>query len=352
MMTMTDWIPFLAARGARLEADGATIAGYSDRPEDTPQASVLCDLSALEVLAISGEDAATFLQGQLTCDVRLATSTQSRRGALCTPRGRALATFRLWAQGDGFRMVLPASLADAIRKRLSLYVLRARVRIVPSESAIVRIGIAGPQAAAALAPALGIDLDALPRRDGVLERDSATVVALPGDRFLVGVPPARAPALWVPLAARLTESAGSAWAWRALEAGDADVLPATQDQFIPQMLNLDLDGGIGFSKGCYTGQEIVARTQHLGRLKQRLYRCHLASGPAPAAGTPLFSADFEGQASGTVFAAAPRPDGSVVILAVLRVDTVAAGFPVHCGSPDGAPLRGPRQVDADLPTCG
>lgn len=348
---MTDWIPFLAARGARFAADGATIAGFSDCPEDTAQTSVLCDLSELEVLAFTGEDAGTFLQGQLTCDVRLATSTQSRRGALCTPKGRALATFRLWAQRDGFCMVLPAALADAIRRRLSLYVLRARVRIAPPEAATVRIGIAGPDAALALALALGIDRDALPHRDGVLAGDGATVIALPGERFLVCAAQEAAPALWERLATRLTEAAGTAWAWRALEAGDADVLPATQDQFVPQMLNLDLDGGIGFSKGCYTGQEIVARTQHLGRLKQRLYRCHLASGPAPAAGTALYSPDFEGQATGTVLAAAPRPDGRVVVLAVLRVDTVAAGLPVHCGTPDGAPLRGSRQVDADLPPC-
>ena len=105
---MTDWIPFLAARGARFAADGATIAGFSDCPEDTAQTSVLCDLSELEVLAFAGEDAGTFLQGQLTCDVRLATSTQSRRGALCTPKGRALC--------DRYRAIREACLVDAVAR--------------------------------------------------------------------------------------------------------------------------------------------------------------------------------------------------------------------------------------------
>ncbi len=345
---MSDWNSFLAERGARQTIDGALVDGFIGRAPDTAQASVLCDLPGLDLLAFSGEDARTFLQGQLTCDVREATEVRSRRGALCTPKGRVLATFRLWAQDDGYRMALPRALAEPIRKRLGMYVLRSRVRITPLQD-IVRFGVAGPNARPALARALDVPAADLPARDGVLSRPDTCVIGLPGERYLVCSEPARAIQLWSALAVELLESGQSAWAWRSLAAGDADVLPATQDQFVPQMLNLDLSGGIGFAKGCYTGQEIVARTQHLGRLKQRLYRCGLTPGRPPAAGTALYSGDFQGQASGMVLDAASRPDGTRVVLAVLRVDTVAAGITVHCAYPDGEPLQSPRQVDVDLP---
>ncbi|MFN7753863.1 MAG: YgfZ/GcvT domain-containing protein [Pseudomonadota bacterium] len=345
---MSDWLSFLAERGARLAVDEPIIHGFDGRAPDTAQASVLCDLSGLDLLAFSGEDAQTFLQGQLTCDVREATRVRARRGALCTPKGRVLATFRLWAQDDGYRMALPRSLCEAIGKRLGMYVLRSRVRITPLRD-VVRFGVAGSRARSALARALEVSPADLPVRDGVLSRLDACVIGLPGERYLVCSDPARAPLLWNALAVDLLESGHSAWAWRSVAAGDADVSPATQDQFVPQMLNLDLSGGIGFAKGCYTGQEIVARTQHLGRLKQRLYRCSLPTGPTPDAGTALYSDDFEGQASGMVLDAATRPDGARVVLAVLRVDTVAAGITVHCAYPDGEPLQSPQQVDVDLP---
>lgn len=344
---MTDWFAFLSERGARLAADGLSVSGFARDCADGEQASVLCDGSAIGLLSVTGEDAQGFLQGQVTCDVREVAPDRLRRGALCSPKGRVLATFRLWAEPGGYCLALPDSLLEPIRRRLGMYVLRARVRIAEAPAGTVRLGVAGPAARGALARALAVALETLPAVDRVMRHDGACVVGLPGARFLVCAGLDTARALWTSLATDLVEAGSDAWNWRALQAGDADVLPSTQEQFVPQMLNLDLQGGIGFAKGCYTGQEIVARTQHLGRLKQRLYRCTLPAGPVPAAGTPLYSRDFEGQASGTVLAAACGPDGATIVLAVLRVDTVQAGLAVHCGSPEGPVLAAALLVDGD-----
>jgi len=340
-----DWKRFLAERGARFVPDESTPAGFADAPADSPARGLVVDLSDTAVLRVAGADASDFLQGQVTCDVREATGDQVRRGALCTPKGRVLATFRLWRTGDGYRMLLPGTLVDPLARRLGLYVLRAKVAIENVSDARVRLGVAGPGAEAALARALERSVGALPGCGHRLECGEFDVLGLPGARYLLEAPFHAARAAWVSLAGELAEQGAPAWAWRALLAGDADVLPATQDQFVPQMLNLDRLGGISFAKGCYTGQEIVTRTQHLGRIKQRLFRCTLPSGPSPAPGTPLFSPDFEGQASGTVLAAAALPDTSVVVLAVLRVDTVEAALAVRVGAPDGAMLVEPRLVE-------
>lgn len=343
-----DWFDFLARQGAR--TDGTSPAGVVDFGDAGAERlaarddAVLCDLSHRSVLGFTGDDAQTFLQGQLTCDVREATRTASRPGALCTPKGRALATFRLWQDEAGFCMLLPQPLAEPVRRRLAMYVLRAKVKVADASADTVRLGLAGPRARARLAEALGADIAAVaPGGDAVRGHDGLQVLGLPGERVLVIVPPAVAPALWTRLASRCRPAGSAAWRWAAIAAREPDVLPATQEQFVPQMLNLDLVGGIGFQKGCYTGQEIVARTQYLGRLKQRLYHAHLAldsgaGGPVlPQPGDPLYSDDFDGQSTGMVVDAAPAPGGGVDLLAVIRTDS-AASRPIRWARSDGPAL--------------
>jgi len=355
-MMNSPWQDFLLARGAVPGPGSGSPVSFGDPEGELAAASgsaMLCDLSHLGVIGFRGEDAQAFLQGQLTCDVREAGTAASRPGALCTPKGRALATFRLWQDGTGYCMQLPAARLEAVRKRLSMYVLRAKVEVSDRSADTVRLGVAGPEADARLCAALALAADALPAPGAIVQVGPAQLLGLDGARFELVTPCEDGPRLWNLLSATILPAGEPAWRWACLAAGEAMLHEATQEQFVPQMLDLDLTGGIGFSKGCYTGQEIVARTQYLGRLKQRLYFGHLAhpGDPAvpgqpgllhaaaalPAPGTPLYSADLDGQSTGMVVESALAPSGGIALLAVVRTGSADA-HPVHVGSLAGPVL--------------
>jgi len=272
------------------------------------------------LLRYTGADASTFLHGQLTCDVQALKPGASSYGGYCTPKGRLLATFLLWADADGFMMLLPAALAEAIRKRLSMYVLRSKVKIEDVTAQQACIGVSGSESARDIA-ALGGTLPE--RQHGVTFNGAVRVVYLPQRRYLAVVP--QAPA-------QIPDDSG-AWAAADIAAGIPFIVPATQEEFVPQMVNLDLIGGLSYSKGCYPGQEIVARTHYLGRLKQRMFRA--STDAAAQAGDKLYSSGLGDQSCGMIVAATPSGNGSEV-LAVLRLGEEEA---VHLHSLQGAVLQ-------------
>jgi folate-binding protein YgfZ len=193
----------------------------------------------------------------------------------------------------------------------------------------VRIGIGGPLASAAVS-AVGT----VPMVHHSVAIEGGSLAALPGSRFIAFVKPPAAPALWDRLATRARPAGSGVWQWLTIRAGLPLITAATQDQFVPQMANLDALGGISFNKGCYTGQEIVARTQYLGRLKERLYLGHVDVAAPIVPGTRLHSVAFDAQPCGTVLAAAPAPEGGSDLLAVLQI-SAADGGDVRLGATDG-----------------
>lgn len=338
--TITDpvqtWHDFLRRQGAVIEA-GETRAFGEPAAERRAagEHDVLVDLSHFSLIQASGADALTFLNGQLTCDARDVTPERSRLGAWCSPKGRMLALFRVLRRDDGYLLQLPAPLAPDVLKRLRLYVLRAQVTLAPADATWLRFGLAGPNAPALAQAALG----AAPAADGtVATADDAIVCRLPGfhPRFQILAPLARAMALWQRLAGDALPVGSPAWAWHDIVAGIPAVLPETIDSFIPQMANLDLLGGISFTKGCYTGQEIVARLHYRGRLKQRMYRLHVEGDRTPAPGTPVYAPRSD-QSSGTVVIGAPAPAGGQDMLAVIYSDRIDAEL--RLGTPDGPRLE-------------
>jgi len=277
-------------------------------------------LSDWSLLRFSGADAPAFLHGQLTCDVLTLKSGTSTYGGYCTPKGRLLATFLLWADADGFMMMLPAALAESIRKRLSMYVLRSKVKIEDVTTQQACIGITGGTAADDIA-ALG---GTVPERThNVTFNGTVSIAQLPVKRYLAVVPQALA---------QMPVDNGT-WASADVAAGIPFISTETQDEFVPQMVNLDLIGGLSYTKGCYPGQEIVARTHYLGKLKQRMFRARVSA--TANAGDKLFSTSLGDQASGMIITAAPAGSGSDV-LAVLRIDDNEA---VRLNSPDGAAIE-------------
>ncbi len=295
--------------------------------------AVACDLSAFAVLAIEGPDAAAFLQGQLSNDIAALLPGTLQYTSYNSPGGRMLANFVLWRDGpEHFRALLPAGIAAAVARRLGMFVLRAKVKVADISATVACFGVGGPGAGDALLAALG----ALPTEHAALRHGDATLLAMARDRIVVVAPAASADATRAALAGHAVPADAAVWQWLLIRAGVPVVTAATQDKFVPQTANWDVLGGISFRKGCYTGQEIVARTQYLGRLKERagVFR---TEAPAVAPGDRLYSPVFDDQPCGTVVNAAPAPDGGIEFVAVVQLAAAASGT-LALGAPGGPPV--------------
>jgi len=331
----TSWLEFLESRGARV-APGSDI-DFGDPGTELRSAqskNVVAPLAHLATLGFSGADAGAFLQGQLSCDVQGLDAFHGTLGCYCTPQGRMLANFMLWRDGDDLRIALAADIAAAIQKRLQMFVLRSKVKIVNLDSELVLLGVAGPSSARAIQDATGI----APQEPLGLQRaGAATAIRLFGERFLVAVRLQDAPELWQRLTGKLAPVGTAAWRWLDIVAGVPWVTGSTQDQFVPQMANLEVIGGINFRKGCYTGQEIIARTQYRGKVKRRMYLAHVAGSEA-SAGDQIVGEDDGEPAGGIVVNAAPSPEGGSDLLAVLQSASVGMRD-LHLRAADGPRLE-------------
>ena len=296
--------------------------------------SVFALLGHLGVLQFSGEDAESFLQGQLSCDVANVGLRSSTYGAYCSPKGRMLANFLLWRGEAGFFMALSRDIVAAVQKNISRFVLRSKVKISDASSDIVLVGAAGPRVDGALRdvfPDLPTEPNEVCRQPGM-----GAVMKLRDGRFVLATEGSSAPALRQRLAGSLKPVDARAWRWLDIRSGLPLVTAATQDQFVPQMANFELLGGVSFDKGCYTGQEIVARAQHLGKVKRRMFLANVAA--AAAAGDELYSEDLGDQASGMVVNSEASPDGGHDLLAVVQTASRDSSA-VHLKSRGGPVLR-------------
>jgi tRNA-modifying protein YgfZ len=339
---LSDWTDFLLARGASF--DGAAVAAFGD-PEGelvaARDAAVVCDLGPLAALRVCGTDAAAFLHGQLTSDVGELAPGSMQLSAWCSPKGRVLANFILRRiDSEGFELLLPRLLLESVQRRLAMFVLRSKVAIHDASDATIRIGIGGPAAAQRIESVIGT-APVLHRCTAI---EGGAMAGLLGSRFIAVVEPSQAPGLWNRFGA--VRAAGfPCWRWLTIHAGLPMILPSTQDQFIPQMINLDALGAVSFQKGCYTGQEIIARTQYLGRLKERLALAHGNAAPAP--GARLYAPAFGDQPCGTVLNAGAAPGGGADLLIVAQIAAIVAGD-LRLEAQDGAALT-PLQLPYAVP---
>jgi folate-binding protein YgfZ len=216
-----------------------------------------------------------------------------------------------------------------------MFIMRSKVAARDATDENVRLVLAGPQAAAALADA------GLPLPDGAMKtagNEQGLTVRIGADKFVLAIAPEKSAATWTALSKHAIPVGTAAWDWLRLANGIPMITAATQEEFVPQMVNWEVLGGVSFQKGCYPGQEIVARTQYLGKLKRRMYLAHVDGNDAPAAGDSLYTPDMEGQASGVVVNAAPAPGGGFDLLAVAQIESVAANQPIHWKSENGPVL--------------
>ncbi len=333
------WQTFLEQHGARLVAGMVTDFGDpAGELRAVETGRVLCDLSHFDLIDIQGEEAASFMQGQFCNDVRDVSDTHSQLNGHCTAKGRLLASFRLFRHDGHYYLRLPAALSDTLSKRLRMYVLRAKVSIAAAPDTWVGFGFAGPDADRALHAALG----AVPTQaDAVLAAKGAIVLRVPGPqpRYEIFGESAAMQSLWSTLATDAHSVGARIWSLLDIRSGLATILPQTAEAFVPQMVNLQQVGGVSFTKGCYPGQEVVARMQYLGKLKRRMYRAHIATENAPQPGAALYTAHAEtGQDAGMIVDAQPAPHGGYEVLAVVQSADVELGD-VRLDGPQGAALQ-------------
>lgn len=334
-MLNPDWQAFLQQHGAQFQ--NGTAQNFGDASAErlaTRDSTVLCDLSQFGILKVSGEEAQSFLQNLCSNDIKAVTPGQAQLSSLNTAKGRVLATFLIWQSGADYYLHLPAALTAVIQKKLTMYVLRAKVKIEDVSAQQVCLGLAGKEAVALLQAHVG-ELPQSPL--AVAQHANASIMRIGDDRFQIITTPEHAPALWQKFGARPVGS--PCWDWLNIRAGIPVVLPATQEQFVLQMLNLDILGGVSFKKGCYPGQEIVARMHYLGKLKQRTFLAHVDSDIAPQPNDALYSDDYAGQISGNILNTAPAPQGGYDVLATLHISSVKDARAVHWQAADGAALN-------------
>jgi len=282
--------------------------------------TIACDLSHNALLEIAGDDATAFLHGQFTNDVESLPVGAAQWNGWCSAKGRLLATFLLVRTETGYLMMLPATIAPGVAKRLGMFVLRSRVKIRDVSADLARIGLAGKVAASVAARHWGHTPD--PMRS--VESKGSRCVALDASRFVVLAPMADAQEALEVFSENVTRAGAEAWEWTMIAAGVPTIVTETQEAFVPQMANLELIGGVSFKKGCYPGQEIVARTQYRGILKRRMALAHIGADAAtkPAPGMAVYSTAFGEQAAGEIANAAPAPEGGTDFLVVAQVESL------------------------------
>lgn len=304
------WQDLLAARG--LSPDGETFGEMTGELKAAAEGTVVVPLVDMAAIRASGEEAAAFLHNLLTNDIQSLPAGGVRFAGFCTPKGRLLATFHVWRDGPDVLLALSADIQPAMLKKLTMYILRSKAKLADADLAL--IGIAGPAAA------------------GLAEKFNG--VLLGGGRYLVALSPQAAMAAWPELVAEARPAGTAAWRWLEIAAGQPRVVAATQEAFVPQMLNMEIPavGGVSFHKGCYPGQEIVARTQYLGKIKRRMYRARLEAAAAP--GTNVFTPEAGDQHCGAIVTVAPTAEGAHECLLVVQSSGAEAGE-IHVGSPTG-----------------
>ena len=275
------------------------------------------------VIRAAGADARKFLHGQLTQDMEGLVAGRARLAGYCSPKGRLLATFVVWAAGEDLLLACSADLLPPVLKRLSMFVMRAQCKLSDASAELPLWGLTGSIGPAADAAVWGCGSSGVSQwvrlPDGVAD----------GRPVSRGLWTGEAPADAAPLAHEV---------WLGLEAssGVARVVAATSEQFVPQMINLELVGGVNFQKGCFPGQEVVARSQYRGTLKRRAQVVSSAQPLKP--GQEVFHDADPGQPAGMVVLAGELPGAGTVALVEIKLAAMEGGS-LHAGTADGPQLK-------------
>ena len=295
-------------------------------------------LTQFGVIDATGDDAASFLHGQLTNDTQHLEAANVRLAGYCSAKGRLLASFLSWRSGETIRLLVSKDVQAAVQKRLSMFVLRAKAKLTDASGELAVVGLAGD-----VRKALSGVFDAVP--DGVhvkVDGPAGALIRVPDAlgrlRYLWVGPKAEVEVRLPVLEGKLTHASAAVWDWLDIRAGEPRITQPVVEQFVPQMVNFDVLGGVNFRKGCYPGQEVVARSQYRGTIKRRTALANVAGElESVLAGAEVFHSDDPGQPCGMVVNAASAPDGGVDVLVEVKLAALETGT-VHLGSAEGPAL--------------
>lgn len=287
---------------------------------ETQAGCALCDLSDLGLIRVSGEDARDFLQGQLSNDIHLVDEQRGQLSALCNHKGRMFGLFTLFQREGEIYLQMPLERLPAILMRLRMFVLRSKVLLEDATDELVCIGLAG-DCAEDLLEQMPQEMLQQTRQNDV------SLLCMPdeaGRVQLIG-PAQSVKDIWRQFATKATVVNSDFWPLQNIRQGIPNVYNSTAEAFIPQTLNLQLLNAISFTKGCYTGQEVIARMKYLGQVKRRMYLAHFDAEVIPAAGERLYSASSKsGQGAGQIVDVRPDPAGGFTALVMIQIDTAEA----------------------------
>ena len=307
-----DWKNFLSSHDASHDNNA------SDNAKAT-ESTVLCDLSQYSTLVVAGNDAASFMQGQFTNDVEKIDADNSQINGFCNKKGRMIANFRLFTHQQNYFLSLKNDLVDLSIEHLQNYILRAHVAVQDVSEQLIHLGLSGSDSPALLAEfieTINEEVDCVSYNDNYI----AIRVAGPQTRYEIFCSLEHAKTLWEKLSEKVDVIDASSWDFLNIQAGLPYIDSQTSGEFVPQMLNMELINGVSFTKGCFTGQEIVARMHYLGKLKKRCYKVHIATEDRPNTGDKLFAENARaGQNTGTIIMTEKNPESGYDALAVIQI---------------------------------
>lgn len=314
------WKTFLIDQGAEFDVNTLNSFGNPNRERRIPpQGHILCDLSHVGLIRVDGKDAESFLQNQLSNDLNEITETQTQISSYNTHKGRMIANLSVLKRGNTFYLKLCHDLVETLLKKLRMYVMMAKVTLEDASANLIHFGFAGPNAERLLADVI----DTVPQKahESVLYR-SLSITRLSGElcRFEILGELNDAKQLWQNLEVQAAPVSSEAWRYLNIVAGMPMISTENSTAWVPQMLNFERIKGISFTKGCYPGQEIVARLNYLGQTKRRTYRLLANTDQLPIIGDKIIIEGKQGRAAeaGQVLNAVINPDGKIEMLAVLK----------------------------------
>ena len=352
-MMNTDWKNYLQDKGAELTEDGAF--RFNEAATDNQKAmdtDIICDLSQFSTLVVAGEDAVDFMQGQFTNDVQKVDAQNSQLNAFCNNKGRMTANFRLFNYQQNYFFSVRNDLVQTSIEHLQNYILRAQVVIQDVSEQLIHLGVSGDNAKKLLTPFIEIsnhEIDGVSFNDDYIAIHVASAQADKNPRYEIFCSAEHAKTLWNAINAQAEAVNSSSWDYLNIHAGLPFIDSHSSEEFVPQMVNMDLINGVSFTKGCYTGQEIVARMHYLGKLKKRCYKVFVDSEDKPATGDKLFAENARaGQNTGMIIQAEKNPQAGYDALAVIQTaDTESKLFLNDADGPAVTVKKLPYSLDTE-----
>lgn len=310
----TTWIEFLKTVGAQIDNDEVHFGNVIEEKQKIIQnQDVVADLSHLSLIQISGNDAAKFLQGQFTNDVFKVNANNSQLSAWCNHKGRIIVSFRLFKRGQAYYMLLPQSSVEMVIKRLKMYILRDNVLLEDVSEKFVIAGFAGMNCIEKLSQCLNFPLST--ENNACVTNNATTILTIQGKKsqciFISDVESAKN--IWQCFVQSFSPIGTESWKLLNILAELPQITPATSEDFVPQMINWDSLNGVSFQKGCYVGQEVVARVKYRGQIKRHLYSATLDSAATAQEGNSLY-ANIDEQEIGKIVNIQRHPDGHFLAL--------------------------------------